>query len=56
MPFYARHVDGDLLCFVHRSAGLLETEFGPLGYREGDWVYLPKACTWRQVPDTRPHF
>ena len=51
MPFYARHVDGDLLCFVHQGAGLLETEFGPLRYREGDWVYIPKACTWRQVPD-----
>ena len=51
MPFYTRHVDGDLLCFVHRGAGLLETEFGPLRYREGDWVYIPKACTWRQVPD-----
>ena len=33
------------------GAGLLETEFGPLRYREGDWVYIPKACTWRQVPD-----
>jgi homogentisate 1,2-dioxygenase len=51
MPFYARHVDGDLLCFVHQGSGLLETEFGPLRYREGDWVYIPKACTWRQVPD-----
>ena len=50
MPFYVRHVDGDLLCFVHRGTGLLETEFGPLRYREGDWVYLPKASTWRQVP------
>ena len=36
-----------------RAAGLLETEFGPLRYREGDWVYIPKACTWRQVPDER---
>ena len=51
MPYFARHVDGDLLCFVHHGAGLLETEFGPLRYRAGDWVYLPKACTWRQVPD-----
>ena len=51
MPFFVRYVDGDLLCFVHKGAGLLETEFGPLRYREGDWIYLPKACTWRQVPD-----
>jgi homogentisate 1,2-dioxygenase len=51
MPFFARYVDGDLLWFVHKGAGLLETEFGPLRYREGDWVYIPKACTFRQVPD-----
>jgi homogentisate 1,2-dioxygenase len=51
MPFYVRYVDGDLLSFVHKGSGLLETEFGPLRYREGDWVYLPKACTFRQVPD-----
>jgi homogentisate 1,2-dioxygenase len=49
-PLYLRHVDGDLLCFVHQGAGRLETEFGPLDYRTGDWIYLPKACTWRQVP------
>lgn len=51
MPHYIRYVDGDLLCFVHHGAGLLETEFGPLRYRRGDWVYIPKACTWRQLPD-----
>ncbi len=28
MPFFVRYVDGDLLFFVHRGAGLLETEFG----------------------------
>ncbi|HTM84395.1 MAG TPA: homogentisate 1,2-dioxygenase, partial [Mycobacterium sp.] len=50
MPFYVSYVDGDLLCFVHSGTGLLETEFGPLPYRPGDWVYLPKATTWRQVP------
>jgi homogentisate 1,2-dioxygenase len=51
MPYYVRHVDGDLLSFVHRGSGLLQTEFGPLHYSEGDWIYLPKATTWRQVPD-----
>ncbi len=50
MPFFARYVDGDLLSFVHRGSGRLETELGPLDYREGDWVYIPKACTWRQIP------
>ncbi|MBV8965813.1 MAG: homogentisate 1,2-dioxygenase [Mycobacteriaceae bacterium] len=50
MPFHTRHVDGDLLSFVHRGSGHLETEFGPMPYREGDWIYLPKATTWRQLP------
>ncbi|WP_099021622.1 homogentisate 1,2-dioxygenase [Mycolicibacterium palauense] len=50
MPYFARYVDGDLLCFVHHGAGRLETEFGPLDYRDGDWIYLPKACTFRQAP------
>jgi homogentisate 1,2-dioxygenase len=52
MPFFVRYVDGDVLSFVHTGSGLLETEFGPLRYREGDWIYMPKACTFRQVPDT----
>ncbi|HXO52753.1 MAG TPA: homogentisate 1,2-dioxygenase, partial [Mycobacterium sp.] len=55
MPFFVRYVDGDLLSFVHRGCGLLETEFGPLRYRQGDWVYIPKACTFRQVPDSGEH-
>ena len=51
MPFFTRHIDGDLLSFVHRGSGVLETEFGPMRYHEGDWIYLPKATTWRQLPD-----
>ncbi|MBJ7340111.1 homogentisate 1,2-dioxygenase [Mycolicibacterium sp.] len=51
MPYFARYVDGDLLCFVHEGSGVLDTEFGPLRYRKGDWIYLPKACTFRQIPD-----
>ena len=50
MPHYVRYVDGDLLCFAHEGGGRLETEFGPLEYRTGDWIYIPKGCTWRQVP------
>lgn len=51
MPFFVRYIEGDLLSFVHRGSGMFETEFGPLPYRTGDWIHLPKACTWRQVPD-----
>ncbi|MGV9711549.1 homogentisate 1,2-dioxygenase [Gordonia sp. NPDC003424] len=50
-PFYTRNVDGDELVFVHAGTGLFETEFGRLPYRPGDYVYIPKGTTYRQVPD-----
>ena len=35
MPFCFRNSDGDELYFVHRGHGVIETDFGPLPYREG---------------------
>lgn len=51
MPFHVRYIDGDLLIFVHRGTGVVATEMGPLRYRPGDYVYLPKGLTFRQIPD-----
>jgi homogentisate 1,2-dioxygenase len=51
MPSFLRDSDGDLCYFVHRGAGLLETDYGPLRYREGDFLILPKGTTHRVVPD-----
>lgn len=50
MPFFVRNVGGDELFFVHRGSGEFETEFGRIPYEPGDWVLLPKAVTYRQVP------
>jgi len=50
-PFYVRNIDSDELHFVHQGTGTFVTEFGPLAYRPGDYVYLPKATTYRVVPD-----
>jgi homogentisate 1,2-dioxygenase len=49
--YFLRDADGDLCYFVHRGAGLLETDYGPLRYREGDFLLLPKGTTHRLVPD-----
>lgn len=54
-PFYMRNVDGDELHFVHRGTGRFVTEFGSLAYREGDYVYIPKGTTYRQIPDGDSH-
>ncbi|MFW0783405.1 homogentisate 1,2-dioxygenase [Gordonia sp. CPCC 206044] len=55
-PFYTRNVDGDELIFVHAGTGHFETEFGKLAYRPGDYVYIPKGTTYRQIPEDQCHF
>lgn len=51
MPYFFRSVDGDEAHFVHRGSGTFETEFGPIRYEVGDYVVIPKAVTYRIVPD-----
>lgn len=51
MPFHTAFVDGDVVLFNHKGTGTVETEFGPMPYRPGDWMYLPKASMYRVVPD-----
>jgi homogentisate 1,2-dioxygenase len=50
MPHYLRDCDGDVCYFVHHGEGLLETDYGPLRYRSGDYLIVPKGTTHRLVP------
>jgi homogentisate 1,2-dioxygenase len=51
MPCAYRNTDGDLLYFVHKGSGSIATEFGRLVYEPGDYVLIPKAVTFRVMPD-----
>jgi homogentisate 1,2-dioxygenase len=53
MPYFRRNVDGDECWFVHEGSGTVETEFGPIAYRKGDYVVVPKAITHRWLVDGR---
>lgn len=55
MPFFVRHIDGDLLAFVHEGTGRLETEFGPLHYRKGDWITCPRRAPGVRFPPNPRH-
>src|SRR5207248_1536413 len=44
---FVRDADGDVLYFVHDGEGCLETEYGPLPYRAGDYLVVPRATTHR---------
>ena len=51
-PEFLRNADGDELHFVHRGTGTLRTEYGPLAYREGDYLLVPRGTTFRFEPAT----
>ncbi len=56
MPFYFRNADGDELYFVHRGSGVIETDFGPLAFEKGDYINIPRAVTYRVLPETTDNF
>jgi homogentisate 1,2-dioxygenase len=49
-PYY-RNAIGDECVYVEAGAGLVETVFGELNYRTGDYVLVPRATTHRWLPD-----
>jgi len=48
-PYY-RNAVGDECVYVERGSGTVETVFGVLGYRTGDYVLVPRATTHRWLP------
>jgi homogentisate 1,2-dioxygenase len=48
-PYY-RNAIGDECVYVEQGAGTVETQFGVLAYRTGDYVLIPRATTHRWVP------
>ncbi|MAS55193.1 homogentisate 1,2-dioxygenase [Nocardioides sp.] len=50
-PLY-RNAIGDECVYVESGAGTVETVFGVLAYRAGDYVVIPRATTHRWVPST----
>jgi homogentisate 1,2-dioxygenase len=42
-----RNADADEIVFVHAGKGTLETMFGPLPFRDFDYVVIPRCTTYR---------
>ena len=49
-PYY-RNAVGDECVYVEQGSGTVETVFGVLPYRTGDYVLVPRATTHRWLPD-----
>jgi homogentisate 1,2-dioxygenase len=47
MTYFYRNGEGDEVIFVHEGTGTLETIFGTLPYRAGDYIVIPRGTTYR---------
>ncbi|HVK05200.1 MAG TPA: homogentisate 1,2-dioxygenase [Armatimonadaceae bacterium] len=52
MDYFYKNADGDDLLFAHHGTGHLETMFGTLPYREGDYLVVPRGTIYRVVPES----
>lgn len=51
MPYWYRFAHGDEVIFIHDGSGTLESQFGILHYRSGDYLVIPTGVLWRIIPD-----
>jgi homogentisate 1,2-dioxygenase len=51
MTYWYKFAHGDDVLFIHEGTGVLESQFGLLRYRPGDYLALPTGVIWRLLPD-----
>lgn len=51
MPYWYRCAEGDEVIFIHNGTGILESQYGILRYRPGDYLVIPTGVMWRILPD-----
>lgn len=51
MDYWYKFAHGDEVIFVHEGHGLLESQYGLLRYRPGDYLVIPTGVIWRLIPD-----
>jgi homogentisate 1,2-dioxygenase len=51
---FFRNGEGDELFFVHEGSGTLETVFGRVPFRPGDYIVVPRSTTYRFALDAGP--
>jgi homogentisate 1,2-dioxygenase len=49
MEGFFRNGEGDEVIFVHEGTGTIESIFGELAYKPGDYVVIPRGTTYRVV-------
>lgn len=52
MDYFYRYAHGDEVLFVHEGTGQLQTQFGVLDYRPGDYLVIPTGTIWQHIPNS----
>ena len=47
LPYYFKNADYDELLFIHEGNGRIETVYGHLDYKKGDYIVLPRGTTYK---------
>src|SRR3989454_11448788 len=47
MDYFFEHHSATLVFFIHQGGGTLETMFGPIEFRKGDFLIVPKGIAHR---------
>jgi homogentisate 1,2-dioxygenase len=53
MLYWYRFAQGDEVIFIHDGSGILESQYGILRYRSGDYLVIPTGVLWRILPDEK---
>jgi homogentisate 1,2-dioxygenase len=53
MKSFYRNGDGDEMLFIHYGSGKLETMFGSIAYRAGDYLIIPIGTIYRILPNEK---
>jgi homogentisate 1,2-dioxygenase len=51
MQYWYRRGCGDEVIFIHEGRGILESQYGILPYKGGDYLVIPTGVLWRMIPD-----
>lgn len=51
MSYWYKFAHGDDILFIHDGTGILESQYGLLRYRPGDYLVIPTGVIWRLLPD-----
>lgn len=47
MKWYYKNSDGDEILYIHDGEGYMESMFGTLNFKKGDYVVIPKGCIYK---------